>query len=132
MARKDKQPSSTNDVLLYFIAIFIPPASVFIKRGCGADFWINLLLTILAWLPGLIHAWYIIAKYPDLDRRVVDGSSTSASTPYHQQIATPIPTGAAHAPAPAPAPSHPPTHGYPSAPPVYQAPAYQPPSHVKN
>ncbi|KAI8400660.1 hypothetical protein FOFC_19508 [Fusarium oxysporum] len=33
------------------------------ERGCGGDFWINLLLTILFFVPGLIHALYIILKY---------------------------------------------------------------------
>ncbi|KAH7182177.1 hypothetical protein DER46DRAFT_492698, partial [Fusarium sp. MPI-SDFR-AT-0072] len=44
-------------------AIFIPPLGVFMERGCGGDFWINLLLTCLFFLPRLIHAVYIICKY---------------------------------------------------------------------
>ncbi|GAA95088.1 uncharacterized protein L969DRAFT_18886 [Mixia osmundae IAM 14324] len=56
-------PSSNSDILLYFLAIFVPPISVFVKRGCHADFWINVLLFILGWIPGVIHAWYIISKY---------------------------------------------------------------------
>ncbi|PWN36266.1 UPF0057-domain-containing protein [Meira miltonrushii] len=55
--------SSGSDVLLYFLAIFLPPVPVFIKTGCSANFWINILLCFLAWLPGVIHAWYIISKY---------------------------------------------------------------------
>ncbi|KAF8315428.1 UPF0057-domain-containing protein [Clavulina sp. PMI_390] len=58
-----RPPSSTSDVLLYFIAIFVPPFSVFAKRGCAADLWINILLWILGWIPGVIHAWWIISKY---------------------------------------------------------------------
>ncbi|TYJ54589.1 hypothetical protein B9479_004719 [Cryptococcus floricola] len=58
-----RPPSSTGDVLLYFIALFIPPIPVFMKRGCAADFWINILLFILGWIPGVIHAWWIISKY---------------------------------------------------------------------
>lgn len=49
--------SSGSDIFLYFLAIFIPPASVGIKRGCGADILINICLWILAWIPGVIHAW---------------------------------------------------------------------------
>ncbi|MBU77564.1 MAG: YqaE/Pmp3 family membrane protein, partial [Pseudoalteromonadaceae bacterium] len=30
--------------------------------GLGAQFWINILLTLLGYIPGLIHAVYIIAK----------------------------------------------------------------------
>ncbi|EME88373.1 uncharacterized protein MYCFIDRAFT_181233 [Pseudocercospora fijiensis CIRAD86] len=55
-------PSSTGNVLLYFLALFLPPLAVFLKVGCGADFLINILLSILGWIPGVIHAWYIISK----------------------------------------------------------------------
>ncbi|KAF9482725.1 UPF0057-domain-containing protein [Pholiota conissans] len=57
-----KVVSSTSDVLLYFLAIILPPVAVFLKRGCAADFWINICLSILGWIPGVIHAWYIISK----------------------------------------------------------------------
>lgn len=36
------------------------------KRGlCSADSIINILLCCLGFIPGLLHAWYIIAKFPD-------------------------------------------------------------------
>ncbi|KAF2668131.1 UPF0057-domain-containing protein [Microthyrium microscopicum] len=57
-----RDPSSTSDVLLYFLAIFLPPVSVFLKRGCGADLLINILLWVLGWIPGVIHAWYIVSR----------------------------------------------------------------------
>ncbi|MEM7556120.1 MAG: YqaE/Pmp3 family membrane protein [Cyanobacteria bacterium P01_A01_bin.84] len=40
----------------------IPPLGVFLQVGFGKDFWINILLTLLGYFPGLIHAVYIIAK----------------------------------------------------------------------
>ncbi|KAI5476688.1 hypothetical protein MNV49_007402 [Pseudohyphozyma bogoriensis] len=55
--------SSSGNMFLYLLAIFLPPVSVFIKRGCAADFWINICLFILGWIPGVIHAWWIISKY---------------------------------------------------------------------
>ncbi|ETW76020.1 stress-induced hydrophobic peptide [Heterobasidion irregulare TC 32-1] len=64
-SRTNKMPSqvsSTSDVILYFLAIFIPPIPVFMKRACGADLLINILLWILGWIPGVLHAWYIISK----------------------------------------------------------------------
>ncbi|KIM80741.1 hypothetical protein PILCRDRAFT_72817, partial [Piloderma croceum F 1598] len=36
-------------------AIILPPLGVFLERGCGADLLINILLTILGWIPGIIH-----------------------------------------------------------------------------
>ncbi|PWN90382.1 UPF0057-domain-containing protein [Acaromyces ingoldii] len=60
------QPASSNsDVCLYFLAIFVPPASVGIKKGCGADILINICLWVLGFIPGVLHAWWIISKNPD-------------------------------------------------------------------
>ncbi|RVX74822.1 hypothetical protein B0A52_01099 [Exophiala mesophila] len=58
-----RPPSSTSDILLYFLALFLPPLSVFLKTGCDSNFIINIALSILGWLPGVIHAWWIISKY---------------------------------------------------------------------
>lgn len=38
------------------------------KNAFDADFWINLLLTLLAWLPGCLHAMYVVAKESDGER----------------------------------------------------------------
>lgn len=50
------------DIIRIIIAIFLPPLGVFLQVGLGTDFWINLLLTILGYLPGIIHAVWVIAK----------------------------------------------------------------------
>ncbi|KAL6703813.1 hypothetical protein ACN47E_009032 [Coniothyrium glycines] len=55
-------PSSTSSILLYFLAIWLPFLPVIMRRGCSADVLINLLLCVLGWIPGIIHAWYIISK----------------------------------------------------------------------
>ncbi|OAF55081.2 plasma membrane proteolipid Pmp3 [Pseudogymnoascus destructans] len=52
-----------SDICKIILAIFLPPVGVFLERGCGADFLINILLTILGYIPGIIHALYIILKY---------------------------------------------------------------------
>ncbi|KAK4984628.1 hypothetical protein LTR50_006478 [Elasticomyces elasticus] len=39
---------------------------VWVKRGvCSADSLINIALCALGFLPGLLHAWYIISLYPE-------------------------------------------------------------------
>lgn len=44
------------------------PFAVWVKCGiCSADSVINILLCLLGYVPGLLHAWYIIAKYPEHD-----------------------------------------------------------------
>jgi uncharacterized membrane protein YqaE (UPF0057 family) len=52
-----------SDICKIILAIILPPLGVFLERGCGADLLINILLTILGYIPGIIHALYIILKY---------------------------------------------------------------------
>ncbi|MBB05104.1 YqaE/Pmp3 family membrane protein [Pseudooceanicola sp.] len=48
------------DIIRILVAIFIPPLGVFLQVGLGGAFWLNLLLTLLGYIPGIIHALYII------------------------------------------------------------------------
>jgi uncharacterized membrane protein YqaE (UPF0057 family) len=48
------------DILRLIAAIFIPPLGVFLQVGLGGQFWLNVLLTLLGYVPGIIHAVYII------------------------------------------------------------------------
>jgi len=48
------------DVLRIILSIFIPPLGVLLQVGLGVHFWINILLTIFGYFPGLIHALYVI------------------------------------------------------------------------
>jgi uncharacterized membrane protein YqaE (UPF0057 family) len=50
------------DVLRILIAILLPPLGVFLQVGIGLHFWLNILLTLLGYIPGIIHAIYIILK----------------------------------------------------------------------
>ncbi len=50
------------DLVRIIIAIFLPPLGVFLQVGLGKDFWINILLTLLGYVPGLVHAIWILAK----------------------------------------------------------------------
>jgi uncharacterized membrane protein YqaE (UPF0057 family) len=43
-------------------AILLPPLGVFLQEGIGIQFWINILLTLLGYIPGIIHAVWIITK----------------------------------------------------------------------
>ncbi|WP_119679140.1 YqaE/Pmp3 family membrane protein [Indioceanicola profundi] len=51
------------DVLRILLAILLPPVGVFLQVGLGLHFWLNILLTILGYIPGIIHAIYVIIKY---------------------------------------------------------------------
>ncbi|KAF2258492.1 UPF0057-domain-containing protein [Lojkania enalia] len=54
------------DCFLMLLSVLFPPIGVWVKRGiCSADSIINIALCCLGYLPGLLHAWYIILQYPD-------------------------------------------------------------------
>ena len=50
------------DAIRILVAILLPPLGVFLQVGIGLHFWLNILLTILGYVPGIIHAIYIILK----------------------------------------------------------------------
>jgi len=41
-----------SDIFKFFFAIILPPLGVLLEKGCGCDFLINILLTILGYIPG--------------------------------------------------------------------------------
>lgn len=49
-------------------AIVVPPLGVFLTLGLGPAFLLNVGLTILGWVPGVIHAlWVVLKHYEKLD-----------------------------------------------------------------
>lgn len=78
---KTNHPSK---IFLGVLAILFPPIAVWIKCGiCSADSLINILLCMLGYVPGLLHAWYIIAKFPDpSDYEVIPQDAESAHVTY--------------------------------------------------
>lgn len=43
-------------------AILLPPLGVFMTMGISQALIINVVLTLLGWLPGVIHALWILSK----------------------------------------------------------------------
>ena len=58
----DDKKQESNDLLALILAVLLPPAGVLAKRGLGEQFVINLLLTLFGYLPGVVHALYVIMK----------------------------------------------------------------------
>jgi len=48
------------DLIRIIFAVILPPLGVFLQVGLGMHFWLNILLTLLGYIPGIIHAVYII------------------------------------------------------------------------
>src|ERR1700722_9073071 len=78
-------------IIKAILAIFLPPLVAFMERGCNIDFVINIIFTIFGWVPGIIHAWYLLVQdydketssgvlpYDQRDRSSLDTTNTSPS-----------------------------------------------------
>jgi uncharacterized membrane protein YqaE (UPF0057 family) len=47
-------------VVLVLLALILPPVSVLASQGLGFHFILNIVLTVIGWVPGVIHALYCI------------------------------------------------------------------------
>jgi uncharacterized membrane protein YqaE (UPF0057 family) len=50
------------DLLRIILSVILPPLGVFFRVGIGLHFWLNIVLTLCGYLPGLVHAIWIIAR----------------------------------------------------------------------
>ena len=50
------------DLIRIVIAILLPPLGVFMQVGFAGAFWLNILLTLCGYIPGIVHAVWIIAR----------------------------------------------------------------------
>lgn len=53
---------TTADFIRILLAIILPPVGVFFEVGLGLHFWLNIVLTLFGYIPGIIHAVWIIAR----------------------------------------------------------------------
>jgi uncharacterized membrane protein YqaE (UPF0057 family) len=62
-SRRRQTLKPTMSVLDIVLSILLPPLAVFLRKGAGKDFVINLLLTIfLCGIGGIIHAFVILGR----------------------------------------------------------------------
>jgi uncharacterized membrane protein YqaE (UPF0057 family) len=47
-------------ILKIILAIILPPVAAFLQVGISTHFWINIILTILGYVPGMIHALWLV------------------------------------------------------------------------
>lgn len=47
-------------ILRIIAALLLPPFAAFLTRGLGRDFWICLVLTLIAFFPGMLFALYLV------------------------------------------------------------------------
>jgi uncharacterized membrane protein YqaE (UPF0057 family) len=51
-----------NKVILILLAIFLAPIAVLLKSGVGKDLLINIILCLLFYFPGMVHALWVVTK----------------------------------------------------------------------
>ena len=50
------------DIVRIILALLLPPVAAFLTVGIGLHFWLNILLTIFFFVPGMIHAIWLVVK----------------------------------------------------------------------
>lgn len=57
------------DCLRVVAAVLLPPLAVFLTVGLKFHFWLSIVLTLLGYFPGLVHAiWIIVSRSSDIRR----------------------------------------------------------------
>ncbi|MEH6519122.1 MAG: YqaE/Pmp3 family membrane protein [Halioglobus sp.] len=51
-----------NKIVLIILAILLPPLAVFLKNGAGKDLLINIVLCLFFYVPGILHALWLVTK----------------------------------------------------------------------
>jgi len=51
-----------NKIVLIILAILLPPVAVSLHKGVGKDLLINIVLCLFFWVPGIIHALWLLMK----------------------------------------------------------------------
>lgn len=49
-------------ILMIILTIILPPLAVAMKHGIGSTFFVNVILTLLGYIPGLIHGFWVNSK----------------------------------------------------------------------
>lgn len=63
LSEKSQGGARPDQIVLVILAIFIPPLAVYLYEGSwDSTCWVNLILTLLCGIPGLIHALIVVLK----------------------------------------------------------------------
>jgi uncharacterized membrane protein YqaE (UPF0057 family) len=62
MSQSNISKTSSDDILLIVLSVLLPPLGVLFSRGFGTQFLLNIVLTILGYVPGIVHAVWLIAR----------------------------------------------------------------------
>jgi len=75
-----------SDVVLIIVAILFPPAAAGFITGCSCDLLINICLTILGYIPGHIHAFWLIYRRIQAEERYGYGGYQYVGNGHYQPV----------------------------------------------
>jgi uncharacterized membrane protein YqaE (UPF0057 family) len=50
------------NIVRIILALLLPPVAAFLTVGIGLHFWINILLSLFFYVPGMIHAIWLVVR----------------------------------------------------------------------
>jgi uncharacterized membrane protein YqaE (UPF0057 family) len=53
--------------MLFFLCVLLPPLAVLLTGRLGSAL-LNLVLTLFLWVPGMIHAFFVVSDYKNEQR----------------------------------------------------------------
>lgn len=65
LARRTPDTTLARDVFRLLVTVLFPPLGVFLKMRFTAHLLISVLLTLFGYVPGLVHALWVLAKRPE-------------------------------------------------------------------
>jgi uncharacterized membrane protein YqaE (UPF0057 family) len=48
------------DILKIILAVLLPPVAAYLQVQLSTHFWINIILTLLGGVPGIVHALWLV------------------------------------------------------------------------
>ena len=63
LAKEIRMAVTITDPIKIVFAILLPPVGVFLEVGFTGHFLLSILLTLLGFIPGIVHALYVILRY---------------------------------------------------------------------
>ncbi|KAG8215841.1 hypothetical protein J3R82DRAFT_7784 [Butyriboletus roseoflavus] len=105
------------DVFLLLIVAFIfPPVAVAFVAGCGSDLCLNILLTMLGYFPGCIHALWLVLRRAEANNTYGYKNWTYSGmgeyTPIHAQRYSSLERSTLYGQPPPPPPPPPPSQAH--------------------
>jgi uncharacterized membrane protein YqaE (UPF0057 family) len=54
--------TSSGNLLMVILAVLLPPVAVAVRTGFSGQLVLSIILTLLGYIPGLIHALWIVLR----------------------------------------------------------------------